>query len=274
MKKEMKKKQRLFDFADELDEEESSTKEITNEEGVYVYKTNLSHKLDKYEKGVYHSIEFDDVETQYDTIKKKLIEVIQYYLKIYPSKERIMIVGLGNDEFSPDALGPNTVRKINATFHLKKGEYSEKRVCCVIPGVKGMTGLESASIIKAIVKENKIDLVICIDSLATSSIERLNKVIQITDRGITPGSGVNNYRKSITKKYLQVPVIAIGIGTVISLTSIIYSLNSDNYLSIIESLSDNIDLYTTFTVKEIEHKIKDLTSLLSEAINESLNLKI
>ena len=183
-------------------------------------------------------------------------------------KPAILIVGIGNEEYSPDALGPKVIKKIIPTSH-RDYKYVNTKVSCLIPGVMGITGLESFTIVKGVLNEMKFDLVIVIDSLTTNSIFRLNHVIQITDTGLVPGSGVNNSRKAFKKEELNVPIISIGIATVISLNSIYQELLT--YLEIDKKIKVKKDDNLMLTIKEIEMRIEILTSLIADALNMSLN---
>lgn len=136
-----------------------------------------------------------------------------------------LIVGLGNWNVTPDALGPMTSEKILVTSHLFKLENESvadgyRSVAAVSPGVMGVTGIETSDIIFGIVEKFKPDFVIAIDALASRSIERINETIQISDSGIHPGSGVGNKRKELSKETLGVPVIAIGVPTVVDAVTI------------------------------------------------------
>ncbi|GGA68806.1 GPR endopeptidase [Ornithinibacillus halotolerans] len=136
-----------------------------------------------------------------------------------------LIVGLGNWNVTPDALGPMTVEKVLVTSHLFKLEHQSisegyRPVGAVTPGVMGVTGMETSNIIFGIVEKFKPDFVIAIDALASRSIERVNETIQLSDSGIHPGSGVGNKRKEISKETLGVPVIAIGVPTVVDAVTI------------------------------------------------------
>ena len=133
----------------------------------------------------------------------------------------------------------------------------------------GLTGLESFTIVKGVLEQKLFDLLIVIDSLTTNSIKRLNHCIQITDTGLTPGSGVNNYRKPFTKDSLNIPIISIGIATVISLESIYNELL--NQLNIDKKAKVKQENNLILTIKEIELRIEVLTSLISDSLNESLN---
>ena len=154
------------------------------------------------------------------------------------------------------------------TSHLDISNINSK-VSCLIPGVMGITGLESYTIVKGVLNEENFDLIIVIDSLTTNSIFRLNHVIQITDTGLVPGSGVNNRRKEFSKESLNVPIISIGIGTVISLNSIYQELLNHLEISKKVKLKDEDNL--VLTIKEIEYRIEILTSIIAESLNLSLN---
>lgn len=187
-------------------------------------------------EGNYITLEFVDI-TNYEDREKvgkcleKEIEKIMNDNNI-DSNDEGLIIGLGNDKSTADALGPKTIENILVTRHLfllnvdiKKGM---RNVCAIVPGVMGNTGIETTDIINSIIKEVKPKFVIVIDSLCASSVERLNKTIQITDTGIHPGSGIGNNRKEISKEVLGIPVIAIGVPTVVDASTIVN--DTINYL--------------------------------------------
>ena len=139
-----------------------------------------------------------------------------------------LIVGLGNREVTPDALGPQVADNLVVTRHIVKeyGKYAMDKevvhmVSALVPGVMGQTGMETVEIIRGVVNETKPDFVIAIDALAARSTKRLNRTIQIADTGINPGSGVGNHRNGITKDTVGVPVIAIGVPTVVDAATIV-----------------------------------------------------
>ncbi len=136
-----------------------------------------------------------------------------------------LIVGLGNWNVTPDALGPMVVEKLVVTKHLFKEapeqvEEGFRSISAIRPGVMGLTGIETSDIIMGIIEKTKPDFVIAIDALASRSIERVNTTIQVSDAGIHPGSGVGNKRKELSKETLGIPVIAVGIPTVVDAVSI------------------------------------------------------
>ena len=176
-------------------------------------------------KGKYITLEFEDV-TDHNN-REKVINTLSQILRklLKPDSDSLgLVVGLGNDKSTPDSLGPLVVNDIIVTNHLfLLGELSSgyKRLAAINPGVMGETGIETSDIIESIVKKIKPGYLIVIDSLASKSIERLNKTIQITDTGIHPGSGIGNKRKEISFETLGIPVIAIGVPTVVDATVIV-----------------------------------------------------
>ncbi len=154
----------------------------------------------------------------------------------------ILAVGLGNASVTPDALGPEVLGNLQVTRHLK-GEYGEEflldrmlpQISGIVPGVMAQTGMETAEILKGIIRETRPDLVIAIDALAARSVRRLGTTIQLTDTGIHPGSGVGNHRHSLTLESLGVPVLAIGVPTVVGAAAIVH----DTVSALIKALSQS-----------------------------------
>ena len=137
----------------------------------------------------------------------------------------VLVVGLGNWNVTPDALGPKVVEKIMVTRHIKQImpdalESHVRSVCALAPGVLGITGIETGEIVKAVVEKVKPDLVICIDALGSRKLDRVNRTIQIGDTGISPGAGVGNNRMQINEKSLGVKVLAVGVPTVVDAATI------------------------------------------------------
>ncbi|WP_446898738.1 GPR endopeptidase [Clostridium sp. LBM24168] len=132
----------------------------------------------------------------------------------------VLVVGLGNWNITPDSLGPKVISKLMITRHLRqlipdKIDERIRPVCAVAPGVLGITGIESSEIIRGIVDKIRPNLIICIDALASRKVERVNSTIQISNTGISPGSGVANRRMELSEKTLGIPVIAVGVPTVV-----------------------------------------------------------
>lgn len=212
------------------DENNVSTK-VYDENGIKITTVevdkNMSEQINK-KVGDYVTIEFDDVTDSHnqEIVKKifseQLLEIIKK-TKIKDS-DKCLIIGLGNDKSTPDSLGPLTIDKVLVTNHLfMYGQVEEgfRSVSAIIPGVTGTTGIETSDLIKSVVDGIKPDFLIMIDALASQALDRVNKTIQITNTGIHPGSGVGNSRKEISKATTGIPVIAIGIPTVVDAVTVV-----------------------------------------------------
>lgn len=201
------------------------------EDNIKVTKVLVDDKISKIinkKNGNYITIEFDDVTdiTNYNKVKKVFIKELNNLLNKLKiaKKDSCLIIGLGNSKSTPDSLGPLTINNIIVTNHLYElDELSDeyRRVSVLVPGVMGQTGLETSDVISSIVNKFKPDFIIVIDALASQSIERVNKTIQITDTGIHPGSGIGNSRKEISNETLNIPCIAIGVPTVVDAITIV-----------------------------------------------------
>lgn len=186
-----------------------------------------SEKLNK-KVGNYITIEFDDITDE--TNRKKVEEVFVYKLKELLKKKKIrfsdscFVIGLGNEKSTPDSLGPLATNKVIVTNHLfELGELSKdyRRVWSLSPGVMGTTGMETSDVINSVTKTIKPSFIIVIDALASQSLERVNRTIQMTDTGIAPGGGIGNNRKEISEDIFGIPVIAIGVPTTVDAVTIV-----------------------------------------------------
>ena len=216
----------------------------------------------------------------------------------------ILIVGLGNWNVTPDALGPKVISKILVTRHIKESLPKElnqnvRPVSAISPGVMGLTGIETAEIISGVVGRLKPDLVIAIDALATMKTSRINATIQMTDTGVVPGAGMGNKRKILNKETLGVPVIAIGVPTVVDAKTLVndtIDLMIDSFLNEIKKgkqfyqmikdldkeekykIIDNIlNPYTGnlfVTPKEVDAVIERLSKIIANAINIAMHPSI
>ena len=192
----------------------------------------------------------------------------------------LLIVGLGNRNVTPDALGPAVIDRIQVTRHLYK-EFGNAAflkpvsylISSIVPGVMAQTGMETLEIIKGVADQTQPDYVLVIDALAARSSKRLNRTIQISDTGIHPGSGVGNHRNSITKETLGVPVISIGIPTVVDAATIVAdSLSLEQGDELLEEVLVP-GLRTMFvTPKDIDSSVHRLSYTISEAINEAFSI--
>lgn len=153
----------------------------------------------------------------------------------------VLVVGLGNREVTPDALGPYVADHLSVTRHIVKeyGKYAmgmerADMISAIVPGVMGQTGMESAEIVRGIIRETHPDIVIAVDALAARNSRRLNRTVQIADSGIHPGSGVGNHRIGMTRESLGVPVIGIGVPTVVDAATIVND-TMENFIRALES---------------------------------------
>ena len=157
----------------------------------------------------------------------------------------VLVVGLGNREVTPDALGPYVADHLSVTRHIVKeyGKYAmglehASLISAIVPGVMGQTGMESTEIVRGIVKETHPDMVIAVDALAARNSKRLNRTVQIADTGIHPGSGIGNNRSGLTEESLGVPVIGIGVPTVVDAATIVND-TMENFIAALET-SDSL----------------------------------
>ena len=197
-------------------------------DSITINKTKVKEDNQVKNKGTYITISFEDVtdRNNFNKVQNIFERELDSIIKDLNLKKdyKTLVIGLGNRNSTPDSLGVKVSENIIVTRHMYElnevsPEYSN--VSSFSPNVMGNTGIEAVDIIKGIIKEINIDLVIVVDALASSKIERVNKTIQLTNSGINPGSGVGNYRKEISKNTIGIPVIAIGIPTVVDAVTIV-----------------------------------------------------
>ncbi len=256
------------------------------------------------EKGIYITIEskyltFDDEESRNTIVGCVSKELNKLFGE--GNNKKTLIIGLGNWNITSDALGPKTVAKTLVTRHLFKAYNKEEdkdlsEVAALSPGVMGITGIETSETVKALVDMIKPDRVVAIDALASRKLERVNKTIQISTAGISPGAGIGNIRKSLNEEYLNVPVIAIGVPTVVdaaTLTSDVIDMTIDSLIKessngkefynmlkelkeeekyrLIKELLEPFDQNVVVTPKDIDEIIDNLAIILSMSLNKSLH---
>ena len=278
-----------------------STEEGINENikvsGVTVANQNGEKALGK-AMGNYVTIDVKKLKIAQEEEIQKTSEVLSSELRkmidLHTDKQgEILIVGLGNIYVTPDALGPKVINEIDVTRHVIKylPQYVEegtRPVSAISPGVLGTTGIETVEILKGIVDNVKPKLLIVIDALASRSIDRISSTIQISDTGIVPGAGVGNTRQEISQNSLGVPVIAVGIPTVVELATLVSDgidifidrlqekaesneyLNklqqNDKYEEVKEAL--NVGEYNMIvTPKEIDDLIENMKDIVARGIN-------
>lgn len=286
---------------------ESKNDEIVTTTTVDVLNENGATALSK-EIGKYITMEIKDIKYLEEKDKNKIINTLSNEIKNLIGEDKtksILVVGLGNIYVTPDSLGPKVVQTVDITRHLINFakdlvEPDTRSVSALSPGVLGTTGIETSEIIKSVCNEVKPDIVIAIDSLASSSINRLGTTIQLSNTGITPGAGVRNKREGINQNTLNVPVIAIGVPTVVDMATItseaidkmvevtkqkiengdnsvnkeqiekvITIFNDDNKYNMIANVLDTDNFIVT--PKEIDDVIQIVSDLISGGINMSIN---
>ncbi|MBD2863874.1 GPR endopeptidase [Paenibacillus oceani] len=238
-----------------------------------------------------------------DKVATRLAQEFSTFLqRIGITKEaKVLIIGLGNYNVTPDALGPLVVENVMVTrhfFELMPDQVSPgyRQVSAVAPGVLGTTGIETSEIVQGIVERSKPDLVIAIDALASRALERVNTTIQIADTGIHPGSGVGNKRKGLTREFLGVPVIAIGVPTVVYASTIVNStmdmmidhfkqqtsntsqifglldgMNESERLQLVKEVLDPVGHNLLVTPKDIDQFIEDMANIIASGLNAALH---
>ena len=235
----------------------------------------------------------EEIQKAAETLSKELKKVIDTHID---NQGEVLVVGLGNIYVTPDSLGPKVINEIEVTRHIinylpQYVEEGTRMVSAISPGVLGTTGIETMEILKGIVDNIKPKLVIVIDALASRSIERISSTVQLSDTGIVPGAGVGNTRSEISKETLGIPVVAIGIPTVVETAVLVNdcldlligklqdeaksndALNKlkeqDNYEEIKEALVPQ-DYNLIVTPKEIDDLIENMKEIVSRGINQSL----
>ncbi len=256
--------------------------------------------------GTYITLEAPNMSMPDEGYHREISEVLSHHIRelMGEGEHSVLVVGLGNRDVTPDALGPNVVNNLHITRHMVR-EYGRASlesedteiVSAIIPGVMAQTGMETLEIVKGVVEETKPDFVIVVDALAARSTKRLNRTIQITDTGINPGSGVGNHRHGINRQVLGIPVIAVGVPTVVDAATIVNDTmeelvsemdrtadmqrlggtlgtldRAEKHQMIQELISPHLN--TMFvTPKDIDETVKYLSFTISEGINIALSGK-
>lgn len=233
-------------------------------------------------KGVYYTFETVPLSENDGGYHRQVSEFLAHYIRKTVKKHmngespyHILVAGLGNREATPDALGPYVVNNLNITDGLGVVEAEFAYVSAISPGVMAQTGMETADILKGVIGTVKPDGIIAIDALAARSTARLACTIQLTDTGIMPGSGVGNHRNAIDVENMGVPVIAIGVPTVVDAATIVGDaleglLDSMDYSERKQVVNDFIpqSMYQMYvTPKDVDETVKRISYTISEAIN-------
>lgn len=254
-------------LTEEVDEEREikvTTVKIETENGAKVMQKPV---------GTYVTMEAPNMavpdEDYHREISAEIKKLLERFLESGRKEYSALVVGLGNRKVTPDALGPYVVDNLNITRHIVKeygkyamGEEHARLVSAIVPGVMGQTGMETVEIIRGVVSETKPDFIIAIDALAARSSKRLNRTIQIADTGINPGSGVGNHRNAITEETVGVPVLSIGVPTVVDAATIVND-TMENFIAALEeseSLKGVGVVMQGYTAGEKYELVKELIS--------------
>ena len=227
-------------------------------------------------------------EEYHKEISAELAKQLKAVIPMIEKELSVMIVGLGNRDVTADSLGPNVVDNLLITRHMVKefgkaayGREHMPMTSALIPGVMAKTGMESAEIIKGVVEKTRPDVVLVVDALAARSTKRLNRTIQITNTGIHPGSGVGNHRNSITEESLGVPVIAVGVPTVVDAATIVNDAlqkmfvgTEGEFAQLQEEIQNSMgELYNMYvTGKDVDYEIKQISHIICDAIHGAFEL--
>ena len=239
--------------------------------------------------GIYITLEVPGLaepdEGYHREVSEELAHQLQGIMPVMDKEMSVLVVGLGNRDVTADSLGPNVADNLFVNRHVLMefgaAAYNKEKmhqISCIVPGVMAKTGMESAEIVKGVVEETKPDFVIAVDALAARSTRRLNRTIQLSTAGIHPGSGVGNHRNALTQESLGIPVLAVGVPTVVDAATIVgdalEKLEAECDLTIMagrehpQAISELNNMYVTG--KDIDETVKRLGYTISEAINSAL----
>ncbi len=248
-----------------------TTRESTNITTIEITSENASNELGR-PCGKYITIEVPPFGESIDYSDSRISIIADNLRDVLPCDDNIFVVGLGNDDITPDALGPLVASKIFATRHISNQmaqEYGLTGIRCVsavIPGVLGKTGVETAETVAAISKKIQARVVIVVDALAAKNLDRLGKTIQISTVGISPGSGVQNARSEISESTVGAPVISLGIPTVIDAATLVHDFCETTNTEKIPQKAYSMMV----TPRDIDALIKRAAEIVSLAINVAL----
>lgn len=226
--------------------------------------------------GQYTTIELEGLSRRDEEVFCRAIQTIcEELTPMLPQNlASVLVVGLGNHNITPDAVGSKTVEHIMVTRHLVErmpdlfGAF--RPVAAFAPGVLGMTGVESREVIQSIAGQINPDCILVIDALASRKLSRLCRTVQITDTGIVPGSGVGNARAAINRESMGIPVIAIGVPTVVDINTIAYDLAEAAKVELPKDVLCDLGEPMMVTPKEIDVHIADVARIIGYAINSAL----
>lgn len=285
--------------------------ETSEEDGIIISKIIVENEAGERAigkiKGHYMTLEVPGLRSKdtdlQDRVATKFAQLFATYLEqLNIHKDaKVLVIGLGNWNVTPDALGPLVVENMMVTrhyFELMPEQVSDgyRQVSALAPGVLGITGIETGDIVQGIVEKIKPDLVIAIDALASRALERVNTTIQISNVGIHPGSGIGSKRKGLTQQTLGIPVIAIGVPTVVfastivtnsmeliiehfrketnhaeAILGLIEKLNGDERLGLVKEVLEPLGYDLLVTPKDVDEFIGDIANIIANGLNAALH---
>ena len=240
-----------------------TTVEVLNESGA----EQMGKPIGKYVTIESEDMKINAVDSHAEIIRIMADEIIA--LHALGRHDVVLVVGLGNWNVTPDALGPITISQMLVTRHITNTENvpreitdAVRSVCAITPGVMGLTGIETVEIVKGVVEHVKPSLVIAVDALAARRTNRINSTIQMSNTGINPGAGLGNKRGSLNEETLGVPVIGIGVPTVVDAATLVNDTMDRMLASMIESTQTGSDFYQMLKDLESEDKYRMITEIL------------
>ena len=289
--------------------------EVENKAGIKVTRLDVTNEAASRHigrvQGHYVTLEVPGLRNQDTDLQERVAKVFVREFTAFmnkiniPQDAKVLVVGLGNANVTPDSLGPLVVENLLVTRHYfelaaDQVQPGYREVSAIAPGVLGVTGIESSEVVQAIAEKTKPDLIIAIDALASKSLERINTTIQIADIGIHPGSGIGNKRKGLTKEILGVPCIGIGVPTVCYASTIVGSvidmmkahfsqgglnpsdhtkqimgmlpeLNEQERLSLVREVLQPLGHDVVVTPKEIDEFVEDIANVVASGLNAALH---
>ena len=260
----------------DIDTEFSEKMKITRMKIINQQAANILGK----ERGTYITCEFKALTEDFTAADKRLVSIGEEIRQLIPKIGNVLVVGIGNHNITPDALGPRSASKVLATRHISGSVASSlgldnlRSVCVVSPGVLGQTGIEVGEFVSGIVGNADISCVIAVDSLASRKLKRLGCTVQISDTGIAPGAGIGNHRNIINQTTMGVPVISVGVPTVVDAATLAADLMSPNDEEESDRIREKVlpagrDMVVT--PREIDLLIERASLLIGMAINIALH---
>ena len=227
--------------------------------------------------GEYITVEMPAISDHIDGQNVYMTRTAQELRRLIPGKGLVLVAGLGNRAITPDALGPQAAGMVLATRHIR-GELARvagleglRPVAVAAPGVLGNTGFEAAELLQGLVRQLEPEAVVAVDALAARSLARLGRTVQLSDTGISPGSGIGNARKELTEKTLGIPVIGVGVPTVVDAATLAADLLGGQGLEEIEQKISPDGASMVVTPREIDLLVSRAAKLVAMAVNLALN---